>query len=308
VRRLPDRIRTLAARLFAEQTMTRVINPLLADLEWEYHEALARGGRWRAPVSLVRSYLALGRTVLSLALQTVRRDDSPAANVARAGAAAAVALVVVTAALTLPPILRSASWQADPGFAARLVVLLVPQALPLSIPACLSLAVLWAMRARVVSWRRVSAVLAVALAFTAIVWVVLEWMMPNANQAFRELVAARISNGRVLTLTPGLNELGLSRLAQRTDPAAVRQYQLLWALCLASVPLSILALGLARFVRRAGTAVALATILWLAYFAILWMSASTRALPSPAAAWIPNAVFFLAGSALLVRAQRPKAS
>ena len=302
-----DWLRLAAQRLLSEQTMKRVIDPVLADLQWEYDEALARGGRWLARAGLVRSYFGFGRALVRLALAAVRHGDNPAANLARGAVVAAVVLVALTAALALPPVLQWPRWQRDPVFAMRLFVLLVPQALPLSIPGGLCVAVLWEMRRKAVTWRRVAAVLTLALAVTGIVWIVLEWAMPQANQSFREMVAARITDGRAVTLTPGLNELGLSRLAQRTDPAAVRQYQLLWALCFASVSLGILALGLARFVRRAGSAVALATVLSGAYFVILWLSASTGArfaAHTAAAAWTPNAVFFLIGCALLVRAPR----
>jgi lipopolysaccharide export LptBFGC system permease protein LptF len=217
----------------------------------------------------------------------------------------------VTVALVIPPLVSWPSWQGDPAFAALLSVTLVPQALPLSIPAALGVAVLWAMRGKTVTWRRTGTVLAVSLGFSVAVWVVLEWMMPQSNQAFREMVAARLSDGRVVALEPGLNELGLSRLAQRSDPAAVRQYQLLWALCFASAPLGLLALGLARYIRRAVSAVLLAIALSNAYFAILWACtavAARSAVPSSVPAWTPNALFLLVGCALLVPALRPQAA
>jgi lipopolysaccharide export LptBFGC system permease protein LptF len=154
----------------------------------------------------------------------------------------------------------------------------------------------------------VGRVIAVALAFTVVVWVVLEWMMPQANQGFREILAARLSNGRVLTLQPGLSELGLSRLGQRSDPAAVRQYQTLWAICFASVPLSLLAFGLSRFVRRGASAVILATALSYSYLALIWTCAAGTfgsAVPAAVPAWTPNVVCVVIGCALLVRAQRP---
>ena len=92
---------------------------------------------------------------------------------------------------------------------------------PLSIPAGLCVAVSWANRGKVVTWRRLGTLLTIVIAVTVVVWIVLEWMMPHGNQAFREMVAARLAvDGRALVLEPGLNELGLSRLGQRTDPAA----------------------------------------------------------------------------------------
>lgn len=281
--------------------MARVIDPILADLQCEHDEARRRGQHWRARLNLVRGYVALARAVFWLGLRAASHPngDTARADAVRTCIVSAVASAFVTVVLVLPPLLSWPRWRSDPGFTALLSVVLVPQALPVSIPAGLCVAVLWAMRGKAVTWRRVGTVLAIALAFTTVVWVVLEWMMPQANQGFRELVAARLSDGRVVTLERGLNELGLSRLGQRTDPAAVHQYRLLLALCFASVPVSLLALGLARHVRRAASAVALAIAVSNAYFAILFVSS--------ARVWTPNLIFLLVGCALLVRAERPKA-
>jgi hypothetical protein len=299
-----DRIRAIAARLFAAQTMERVIEPVLADLQCEYDEARARGRVWRSRASLVRSYLAFASTLFWLGVRTAWHAGSPRSDVSRMCAVSAVASAVMTVALVIPPLVDWPGWQADAGFTALLSVILVPQALPLSIPAGLCVAVLWGMRGKSVTWRRVGTVLGVALVFTAVVWVVLEWMMPQANQEFREMVASRVSNGRVVAIEPGLNELGLSRLGRRNDPAAVRQYQTLWAVCFASVPLALLALGVSRYVRRAVWAVVLATALSNFYFAMVWSCAASMpgaVLP----AWTPNVIVGLIGCALLMRVQRP---
>jgi hypothetical protein len=301
----------IASRLFAAGTMERVIEPILADLQCEYDEPLARGRVWRARLSLLRSYGALGRALLWLGVRTAwDRLHRPHSEAARTCIVWAVAAALATIALVVPPLLTWPLWRGDPAFTALLSVTLVPQALPLSIPAGLCVAVLWAMRGQIATWRRVATVLGIALACTMVVWAVLEWLMPQANQGFREMVAARLSDGRVVTLERGLSELGLSRLRERTDPAAVRHYRMLWALCFASAPLSLLALGLARYVRRGVSAVVLAMALWNLYFAILWTSAGSTAGPTLAAfvaAWAPNVVCVLLGTALLVRPLRPGA-
>jgi hypothetical protein len=304
-----DRLRTFASRLFAVQTMERVIEPILADLQCEYDAARARGLLWRARLSLVRSYCAFAMALFWLGVRTAWSTDDPRPDVVRICLVAGVASAIMTVALVIPPLLRWPSWRGDPAFTALLSVTLVPQALPLSIPAGLCVAVVWGMRGRAVTWRQAGTVLAVALASTAVVWFVLEWLMPQANQGFRELVAARLSGGRVVTLEPGLSELGLSRLGRRSDPAAVRQYQVLWALCCASVPLSLLALGLARYVKRGLSAVLLATALANAYLAILWARAGGPVEPAVSvsvAAWTPNVICVLVGCALLMRPRCPK--
>ena len=299
------RLRAIASRLVGPEAMERIIEPILADRQCEYEEAVARRRLWRARLSLIRSDYALASALFWLAVSRAWSTDRLRSEAARTCAVSAVASLVFTIALVMPPLLQWPTWQRDPGFTAILSFTLVPQALPLSIPAALCVAVLWAMRGKVVTGRRVGTVLASALVFTAVVWIVLEWMMPLANQAFREMAAARVSNGRVVALEPGLNELGLSRLGQRSDPAAIRHHQLLWALCFASAPLSLLAFGLARYVRRAVSAIVLAIGLCNAYFAIMWASAAAGPAMRPSVpVWTANVVFLLIGSGLLMRAQR----
>ena len=298
--RIAVRLRAVAARVFAEQTMTRVIDPILADQRCEYEEARARGQLWRARVTLVRGYVALAHALLSLG---GRAAVDPRSDAARTVFVAAIAAAVIAVPLVAAPLVEWPFWRSDPVFGARLFATVIPQALPLSLPAGLCLAVLWAMRGRTATWRRAGTVLAVALAFTAAVWTVLEWAMPRANQGFREMIAARLApSGRAPVLEPGLNELGLSRLAQRGDAEAERHAQQLWALCFASTPLSLLALGLARRVRRRTSAVALGIVLSNAYFALLWTCAALAAgsaVPASVPAWTPNLLVLLAASVLI---------
>jgi len=88
---------------------------------------------------------------------------------------------------------------------------------------------------------------------------------------------------------------------QRTDPAAVRHSRLLWALCFATAPLGIFALGLAARVRRFGAAVAISLVASIAY--ILAMFSLDEALRDGVlrtiAAWLPNILFMLAGALML---------
>jgi hypothetical protein len=289
--------------------MERVIDPILADLQCEYDEALVRGLLWRARLGLIRSYLALGRALFALGIRygCDPRNGNPGAEVARTWIVSVLALAILTVTFVLPPLFPFL-WKLDPLFGVRVSVTLVPQALPLSIPAGLCIGVLWAMRGRAVTWRRLSIVLSIAIAFAAIVWMVLEWMMPQANQGFRELMAARLAvDGHVVRLTPGLNELGLSRLGQRNDPAAIHHYHVLWALCFAAVPLSLLACGLAGYVRRSASAIALAAGLSILY--VEWMRVLAEIPSEPHVlpfmqAWVPNIALLLLACVLLWEGRR----
>ncbi|HEY7192376.1 MAG TPA: hypothetical protein VH439_01445 [Gemmatimonadales bacterium] len=309
-----DRVRSIASRLFGPETMERVIEPILADLQCEYGEARAHGLVWRARLSLVRSYVAFGRALLWLGACTTCHSllESPHSEAARTCLVSIIASTIVTIALVIPPLVNEDWWHGDAVFGALLSVTLVPQALPLSMPAGLCVAVLWARRGKRLTWPGLGTVLAIAMAFTLVVWVLLEWMMPHANQAFRAMVAARLGvSGRALVLEPGLNELGLSRLAQRSDPAAIHHFHVLWALCFAPASLSLVAFGLAGYIRRAVSALALAMGLSASYLASIWIvdaMSSGSQLPSFFYAWVPNIVFVLVACGLLGRGLRARAA
>jgi hypothetical protein len=134
------------------------------------------------------------------------------------------------------------------------------------------------------------------------VWTMLEWGVPAANQAFRELIVARLGDGRPVNLDPGLNELGLSRLSQRTDARAVQHSRLLWAICFATGPLALFSLGIAAVVRRFSAAMAVSVTAILLYWA--FMASIDEALRGGslrgAGAWVGNILFLLAG-VLMIR-------
>jgi lipopolysaccharide export LptBFGC system permease protein LptF len=182
------------------------------------------------------------------------------------------------------------------------VSLLIPQALPLSIPAGVCLGIVSAMWGRRPTGRKVLAVMIVAAAAAFIVWTTMEWGLPAANQRFREICAARFGDGIAINLEPGMNELGLTRLGQRTDLPAVRQFHLLWALVFATIPLASFALGLSVRVYRLSLAIVAGLASCAAY--VMLMSMLDYALPTAlpaivAIAWMPDIVFLLAGVALL---------
>ena len=126
----------------------------------------------------------------------------------------------------------------------------------------------------------------------------MEWGLPRANQAFRELVHAQSLTGRRVHLEPGLNELGFSRLGQRTDRGRVRLYHLLVGVVLRVAPVEP-----ARVVRRPAhprrhrPPSPSRSQRVVVYYARLWVSDSYlrggAALPI-LVAWAPNALFLAA--------------
>lgn len=303
-----DRLRRVATALCRPDTMERLVDPIVADLQSECADAVGQRG-WKGRLALWRGYLAFWKALsLYCLMQTFQPSRSESSGSAmRMWAFSLTAFIVMTIALNLPPLIEH-RWRGTLGERVLLVFLLIPQTLPLTIPAGVSLGTLCAMRGRRPSVRSVAAFLVIAGFATFGVWAVMEWGLPAANQRFRELTFAQLGDGAVINLEPGMNELGLSRLSQRTDPAAVRHSRLLWALCFATAPLGIFALGLAARVRRFGAAVAICLVASIAY--IFTMFGLDEALRDGAlrsiVAWLPNLLFLLAG-ALLLR-YRPSSS
>ena len=299
------RLRALASRLCRTQTMERLIDPVLADLQAEYRHARHANGRSR--LVLWRGYLSFWRAVglhcLNAPLQPSPAGTNP--SLTRVIAYPVIGFVVLTALLIAAP-LQAFPWWGSAADRVGIVLTLVPQALPLTIPAGLCMGVACALRGRRPTAGRVLTVLALAAVATAMVWATLEWAVPAGNQRFRELVATRLGDGRPVHLEPGLNELGLSRLSQRTDPAARRHRRVLWALCFASGPLALFALGVAGRVRRFSAVITLSLGASIAYVFAVWaIDASLRDdMLHALGAWTPNVALVAAG-VLLLRAAAP---
>jgi hypothetical protein len=305
-----DRLRRFAAVVCGPETMERLVEPIVADLQAEY-EASVTDGAWRTRWVVWRSYGAFWK---ALALHGIMSTFQPSRansndSLGRVVVFSVGALTLMTALMILPPMLEPSyfKWAGGALDQLQLIVLLVPQALPISIPTGICIGVVCAMRGHRTSPRHVSTILAIAAVATFVVWTMLEWGVPAGNQAFRQIAATRLSDGRVVNLEPGLNELGLSRLSQRTDARAVQHTRLLWALCFASGPLALFSLGLARVVRRLSAAVVIGFAAILIYWALMaTIDEALRADHSGGVgAWVGNILFILAGVLMLRSGRKP---
>jgi hypothetical protein len=281
-------IRRALARVCSAETMTRIVDPVLADVRWE------RRLRVFGYVDLARA-LALHAIVSSpRAAGRLWSDDRRA--MPRAALLCGAVGLVTAAVLAIPPLLRL---DVPTG---RALLFLAPQLLILTIPAALLAAIPIALRGVPIHARLIRQTLGLALCVVGFT-LVLPWTFPRTNQAFRVLVARH-------HIAPGPNELGFVELRERIrvarevggNDATVRRleysFQNRVALVFAPIPIALLALGLAA--SRAGrrrpivTGVS-ATIL---YFGVLlpalslmtwWLLRGLGAPPIPIA-WIPNAV------------------
>ena len=202
-------IRALAARLCCRRTLERLIDPILADIELEYREHIEAGRVWRARLVVLRGYGGLMQAVALHALRVCRWAlvfDEPAKQTVWFSLGA---WVVLTIALTLPPLL-------GPHVDGVLALYLVPQAIPLSIPLALAIGIGcgWSKGTTGRDMLRRVALLGMAGAIVAAA--TLEWFMPAASRAYRATVVSRFAeSGRAGTVTMprGINERSLTELA-----------------------------------------------------------------------------------------------
>jgi hypothetical protein len=296
-----QRLRALARRWCSAETLERLIDPILADLQSEYLSARDQRPRRRRAL-LLNGYLGFWKAVMMHTL-TGLVDSGDVALARSTLLFSACAFLGMTMLLVLPP-LRGL----NAHFGIGIIPLLVPQALPLSLPVALCVGVLCGARGHRTRWSHLLIVLALAAVSTGVAVGIIEWLIPAANQAFRELIFARLSGSpRNVHLERGLNELGFSGLVARNDPAALRQLQLLCAIAFASVPMSLTALGLAGYVRRAPVAASLGIVVSAGYVALMFLTdaAVVRSTGwSLLMLWLPNLLLLCVGALLNARSLR----
>lgn len=304
------RLRSLAGTVCSQSTMERLIDPVIADLQREYDDAVRDGRPWQRRWTLVAGYVAFWKVVAVMAPgSTVRslrdwaaRDDWA---VGRTLGLAALTTAIATALLMIPP-LRSVHVRSGLLTPWRLV-LLMPQAFPLTVPFGLLVGVLCGLRGRSMTNRVRRAIVILGLIGSTAMFGTIAWLVPAANQAFRVSIAGRdISRGTAETPLPTLRERALE-LKRNGRPEAAQavllSYHTRWSLSAAAFAFALFGLSLiALRLGRAGTVVAGAAAP-LVYMTYLW---ELTALPAPSsegavivAAWLPTVMLILVSVALL---------
>ncbi len=298
------RLRALAARMCESRTMTRLVDPILADLQAEHHEAVVQGSVWRVRLAWLRAIVALARAGAVHSL--FERPYEERRHVSRAVVVWAVSFVAFVGLLCAP-------------FAMSLTVFLpwsvfayiVPSALPIAIPASLVCGMVFGLgqsRHRLHAW-----IMAVSLAASCASLFFVAAVVPASNQAFREAVMAE--QGRAGPL-PGVRELTMSQLwRQRTGVTLVRMlpatkrmlvFEIHSRVALAAAPLILVltVLSVARGRPWLDATVAI-TLLLCYYGSFRWVD---LVYPWPIArAWVPNAIcLVLATGSMLLRWERAK--
>ena len=315
------RLHRLAARLLNPTTMERLIDPLIADQQHEYAEAIRRGDAWRRRWVRITGCIAFWKVatmVLGRALtEDVTRSDN--GSIGRTIRFAGIATTLITALLVWVPLRQVlATLHLGNDSFIRLTVYLVPQALCVAIPIGMVFGLLSG-GARTRRSRHLSILLMAGVSLTTLL--LLGWLLPEANQAFRETMFALI-NGFEGRLARGTNELSLGGLRElMRDPfvmpliASRRAFDFHSRLALAFAPLALglLALGVSAVRRRAAGVLTVGVLGFAACFVYYELIDSSRALmyrapfavsehvPPIIAAWIPNLACLVAALLLHLR-------
>ncbi len=298
---IPGRtLHRLASLICSTKSLERVVEPAIADLQKEY-DASAESHLGRRVWMLIRGYFAILKVMAVCALGISVATDEERNGLVRTFAWSLTFMIAAAALLMLPPL-----WLSEPGFGStRHLVQLTPQAVPLAIPVGLAFGIAFGLAGSVVTRAMAKAILLVAVTASLVSFVILAWVMPAANQAFRTEWSH--SQGYEGTPRKGSNEMTISELQREIEVAAalgdarnVHQHSwflhLRYALSLATVVLGGFLLALRGRGRAMRTLVAFITCgsYWVLLVSGEALSGYDRHLSEIAAAWLPNVVFLTA--------------
>lgn len=303
------RLRQAAARYCGERAMTRLIDPVIADLQMEYKAAVRAGRVWYGRWIWMTGCVAFFKVIVWYGSQRARAHMNELIAHNRHAAMKALAICITATALSTAGLswmslhASGASGRAD---AFRLALYLVPQAFPLSITVGVALAAMWACGRRQRQQAPRGLVLGLALAASVASFPTLAWVAPTANQAFRVSLAGR-------PIPKGINELSLGELQRRLSPppsqssASSQVRSLQWsyhrrlAVACAPVALAVFALTLVRRGGRSRFALPLAGAVALSWYFVSPASIGSADVPPFAAAWAPNVTLLAVSIAVRIR-------
>jgi hypothetical protein len=313
------RLRAIATRLCRANTLERLVDPTLADIQAEYENAIRRGLKWESRWIWILGHIALIKVVAlhgGVRIMGILRDltgDDRRALIRTCGASALI-MIVCTLLLAAVPFFNFVS-RSYPNSAA-LALYLVPQALPLSIPVGLTFGILWGLGRVAASPRSRTILLLLAVMSSVASFTMVAWVIPAANQAFRVSMIGR-------PVLKGANELTLGELRQLLEPGTheptpvsapsdVRSlalnYHTRWALAGSPLVLALFAVALTS--RRRWSTMMLGLVGCLAtfgYYVVMYEARGLgldRTLSAFGAAWAPNIAFLIVSVAVMTLSSR----
>lgn len=158
---LHERLRAMAHEVCGRSMTERVIDPALTDIEIEYRTAFAANQRWRSRWIRIAGTFALAKVIALCAYDRTahgwRPDDQR--MLARTVAISAIALAGTVLLLITLPARRTSG----------VLLYLIPQALPIAIPAAVTWGILCGLGGRRVA-SRVKIAILTELPVAAVVW------------------------------------------------------------------------------------------------------------------------------------------
>jgi Lipopolysaccharide export system permease LptF/LptG len=299
------RLRALAAHVCSARTMELFIDPVIGDLQTEYAAAIRDGQTWRRRRTLIAGYVAFAKVLLLCGLDRATHawDDwstDDRRSLQRILRRTSVVTLFFASLVELPELLRLRDFvEINPDSRLGLLVAyLIPSALAVSIPVGVAIGSALSLCGRAFSRRLFGAVVLVALGLSVTSLLNMAWVVPAANQAFREEVF-----GGPGPLRKGHRELTLSELGRAPGRDASFEYHQRWAVACAPLTFALFGVVVARRLRRASAAVLAGVGLVIVYDVVMTFGGSFAhqgVVPPTAAAWTPP-LLLLATVILLAR-------
>ena len=303
------RLRSLASRICSAQTMDRLIDPVIGDMQREHDQGTSTNGPWARRWVLVQGYVAFWKVVaLWLPVAWIARvaHERSGSPLFRALAAAAVMMIVTTALLVAAP-MQSVLRHDRAGW---LFLLMLPQSVPLTIPGVLLVGVLTGTRYRPIGSVTRRAVLGIALAGSLASFATIVWAIPASNQAFRVALAGHDVLRGVAEMP--VNSLRARALESRGTASEGKagtlflEYHARWALVGAATAFALFGLGVAALHARVVITAAIALIAYGVYpgyfFELVAYVPPSIFISEPLTilvVWLPNLLLILVGLAFL---------
>src|SRR5262245_5546472 len=184
------RLREFAARLCSSETMARFIDPMVADLQSEQGELRGEGAIWTARWMRLVWLFAFVNLLALMAVHTLLHafDDWTPNDTSAARRAAAIFTVATIVPLTFFVSMGTTAVPWTRANRALLALYLVPSAFPVSLAVGVTFAVVCGLGRERLTRHRVAATMCAAVVCAMAMFANLAWVVPDSNQAYRELV------------------------------------------------------------------------------------------------------------------------
>jgi hypothetical protein len=212
-----DRVLRLATRVCTERTRRRLIDPAVADLQSEFAAARRSGSTWRTWWTLGAGYVSIAKVLTIAVCGDLRTEASTWQPEERAGARRGLLVALLTTTLVTGVLVANfVNGMVPIGWTS--MALLVPSMLTVSLPLGIALGAAWSFHGARRPRRLAAANVATAALCSMAMFANVVWVIPDANQTFREHALAH-AQGRdgIVAVPRGLHELTMPALRARIE-------------------------------------------------------------------------------------------